>query len=80
MVEISLDAGVTRQFREFRVVRDNRINQNENRVTKPSVKNSVAVSNKEPLISNVSEKRLLLLFIFYFLLKSTVIYIPKINF
>lgn len=50
------DAGVTRQFREFRVVRDNRINQNENRVTKPSVKNSVAVSNKEPLISNVSEK------------------------
>ncbi|XP_071731944.1 uncharacterized protein [Rutidosis leptorrhynchoides] len=50
------DAGVTRQFRQFRVVRDNRINQYDNRVIKPSAKNSEVVSTKEPPISNVSAK------------------------
>ncbi|XP_071710481.1 uncharacterized protein [Rutidosis leptorrhynchoides] len=50
------DAGMARPFRQFRVVRDNRINQNGNRVIKPPAKNSVAVSTKETSVSNASEK------------------------
>ncbi|KAI3521377.1 hypothetical protein L1887_10840 [Cichorium endivia] len=42
----------TRVSRQFRVVRDNRINQNRHREIKPPV----AVSTKEPLASTVSEK------------------------
>lgn len=54
MIGISLDTRVSRQFR---VVRDNRINQNRHRDMKPPAKPSVAVPTKEPQISNVSEKR-----------------------
>nr|XP_043617550.1 uncharacterized protein LOC122589328 isoform X2 [Erigeron canadensis] len=51
------DAGVTRQFRQFRVVRDNRINRSENREIQPPAKSLVAVSTKEPVISSVPDKR-----------------------
>ncbi|KAJ9568542.1 hypothetical protein OSB04_004508 [Centaurea solstitialis] len=47
------DAGVTRQFR---VVRDNRINQNGHREIKSAANNSVVQSTKDSLTSNVSDK------------------------
>ncbi|KAK9066165.1 hypothetical protein SSX86_013486 [Deinandra increscens subsp. villosa] len=48
------DAGRTRQFR---VVRDNRVNQTGIREIKPPAKSSVVVATKEPLSSTTSEKR-----------------------
>ncbi|KAK1434229.1 hypothetical protein QVD17_11148 [Tagetes erecta] len=47
------DAGRTRQFR---VVRDNRVNQNEIREIKPPARSSVVVTPKEALTSAASEK------------------------
>lgn len=47
------DTGVTR---EFRVVRDNRINQNGHREIKLPANSSVVVSTEKPLVSNVSDK------------------------
>lgn len=47
------DAGVTRQFR---VVRDNRINQNDNKDIKLPAKSSGVMSTKEPLTLNASDK------------------------
>ncbi|CBI35892.3 unnamed protein product, partial [Vitis vinifera] len=49
---ILLDAGIGR---EFRVVRDNRVNQNTNRDMKP-VSPQLATSVNEQVISNISEK------------------------
>lgn len=52
--QLSLDAGFTR---EFRVVRDNRVNQNVNRVVK-AVQTSTST---EPVISNSSVQRYIVL-------------------
>lgn len=53
MVEILVEARVSRQFR---VVRDNR-NRTQNRDLKPPAKSSVAVSTREPPTSNAPAKR-----------------------
>lgn len=60
MVRILLDAGIGR---EFRVVRDNRVNQNTNRDMKP-VSPQLATSANEQVISNISEKG----YVFFFVL------------
>lgn len=60
MVRILLDAGIGR---EFRVVRDNRVNQNTNRDMKP-VSPQLSTSANEQVISNISEKG----YVFFFVL------------
>ena len=52
MVKILLETGISR---EFRVVRDNRVNQNTNRDMKP-VSPQLSTSAHEQVISNTSEK------------------------
>ncbi|KAD4889393.1 hypothetical protein R6Q59_033747 [Mikania micrantha] len=47
---------VSGRTRQFRVVRDNRMIQNETRESKPPAKSSVVVTTKEPLTSTSSEK------------------------